>query len=123
MGSFKEIASMVGTIILMIAVFAGAYYVSKFVGKRYQPRNGVTRNISVLESQNVGKDKALLIVKAANRVFLIGTASHEFTLISELNPEDLIEVPEGNSMKKDFSAVLRSALLGKEKKQNEGEDR
>jgi len=123
MGSFSEIASMVGTIILMIAVFAGAYYVSKFVGKRYQPRNGVTRNISILESQNVGKDKALLIVKAANRAFLIGTASHEFTLISELNPEDLIDVPEVNPVKKDFSAVLRSALLGKEKKQDEGEDR
>lgn len=122
MGSFGQAASMIGTVILMIAVFVGAYYVSKFVGKRYQPQNGTAKNITVLENQNVGKDKSLFIVKAANRVFLIGSAPHEFTLISELDPENIIDAPETNPFKKDFSQVLRSALLGKEKKQNEGED-
>lgn len=123
MYTWGQIGTMIGTIVLMIAVFVGAYYVSKFVGKHYQPSKGLTRNISVLESQNVGKDKALLIVKAANRAFLIGSSSHEFNLISELNPEDLIAAPEVSPLKKDFSSVLRSALMGKEKKQNEGEDR
>ncbi len=121
MGSFGQIASMVGTVILMVAVFVGAYYVSKFIGKRYQPRNGIAKNITIIESQNVGKDKALFIVKAANRAFLIGSSPHEFSLISELDPENIIDVPETSPFKKDFSSVLRSALLGKEKKQNEGE--
>lgn len=122
MGSFGQIMSMIGTVILMIAVFVGAYYVSKFVGKRYQPKSGAAKNISVLENQSVGKDKSLIIVKAANKAFLIGSAAHEFTLISELDPESILDVPEQSPFKKDFSFVFRSALLGKEKKQNEGEN-
>lgn len=122
MGSFAQALSMVGTVILMIAVFVGAYYVSKFVGKRYNPQNGDAKNITVLENQNIGKDKSLIIVKAANRAFLIGSTPRELTLISELDPENIADVPHLNSAKKDFSSIFHSALLGKEKKQNEGED-
>ena len=122
MGDWKEILSMLGTVILMIAVFVGAYYASKFVGKNYQPRYGASKNLSVLESHSVGKDKALLIVKAADKAFLVGSTPHEFTLISELNPDELLDVPENIPEKKDFSSILRTALAGK-KKQNEGEDK
>jgi flagellar biogenesis protein FliO len=121
MGSLGQAASMIGTVILMIGVFVGAYYVSKFVGKRYQPRNGAAKNISILESQNVGKDKSILLVKAANRVFLIGSAPNEFSLISELDPDSIIDVQETSPLKKDFSSILRFTLMSKEKKQNEGE--
>lgn len=123
MGDWKEIVSMIGTVILMIAVFVGAYYASKFIGKNYQPRYGMSKNLSILESHSVGKDKALLIVKTANRAFLIGSTPHEFSLISELNPDDLVDETENMSVKKDFSSVLRSALAGKQKKQDEGDDR
>ncbi|NLH00813.1 MAG: flagellar biosynthetic protein FliO [Clostridiales bacterium] len=119
----SEILSMIGTVILMIAVFAGAYYVSKFVGKHYQPRYGDSRNMSVIESQSLGKDKALLIVKTAGKAFLIGSTPHEFTLISELDPDTLTEDSEYKPEKKDFSAILRNALTGKDKKRVEGEER
>jgi flagellar biosynthetic protein FliO len=116
-----EILSMIGTVVLMIAVFVGAYYVSRFVGKKYQPRNGTSRNISILESQPVGKDRALIVVKAANKAFLVGATPHEFTLISELNPDDLSDLPESKPSKKDFSSVFRSVIMGGDKKQNGGE--
>lgn len=123
MGDWKEILSMIGTVILMIAVFVGAYYASKFVGKNYQPRYGMSKNLSILESHSVGKDKALLIVKTANKAFLVGSTPHSFTLISELNPDEIVDVTENMSAKKDFSSVLRTALAGRLKKQDEGEDK
>lgn len=123
MGSGTEILSMIGTVLLMIAVFVGAYYVSKFVGRNYQPRNGASNNLSVLESHAVGKDRSLLIVKVANKAFLVGSTPHEFTMISELNPEDLVDMHNSIQIKKDFSSVLRAALAGKQKKQDEGEDK
>lgn len=114
---------MIGTVVLMIAVFVGAYYVSKFVGKRYQARCDFSKNLSVLESRNVGKDRALLIVKAANRAFLIGSTPNQITLISELNPDELVEIADDIPERKDFSSVLRTALKVKDKKHGEGENK
>lgn len=122
MGDWREIVSMIGTVILMIAVFAGAYYASKYVGKRYQPRSGASKNLSVLESQTLGKDRSLLIVKAANKVFLVGATPHEITLISELDAQQISESTENVPARKDFSSVLRSALVNR-KTHDEGEKR
>ena len=122
MGDWREIVSMIGTVILMIAVFAGAYYASKYVGKRYQPRSGASKNLSVLESQTLGKDRSLLIVKAANKVFLVGATPHEITLISELDAQQISESTENVPVRKDFSSVLRSALANR-KTHDEGEKR
>ena len=119
---WTEIVSMIGTIVLMIAVFVGAYYVSKFVGKRYQTRYNNSKNLSVLESQSIGKDRALLIVKATDKAFLIGSTPQQFTLISELNPDDLVEITDDMPEKKDFSSVLLTALKGKNKKHGGGKD-
>lgn len=120
--NWTEILSMIGTIVLMIAVFVGAYYVSKFVGKRYQTRYDFSKNISILESRNIGKDKALLIVKAGDKAFLVGSSPHQLTLIGELNPDGLVEVTNEMPEKRDFSSVLRTALKGKDKKHGGGEN-
>lgn len=114
---------MIGTIVLMIAVFVGAYYVSKFVGKRYQSHYNLSENLVILESQNIGKDRALIIVKAADKMFLIGSSPQQITLISELNPDELAETPLDLSERKDFSSFLRTAIKGKDKRHGEGENK
>ena len=47
----------------MVAIFVGAFYFTRYFGKHYRTRYGAAKNISVLESQAVGKDGALLIMK------------------------------------------------------------
>lgn len=120
---WKEVLSVVGTLALMIAVFAGAYYFSKYFGKRYGTRGGPAKNLSVFECQNVGKDGALLIVKAAGRAFLVGATPREFTFLSELDPKTLEEPDDPNLSEKDFSAAFRAAIKRFGKKQDEGEHR
>ena len=47
----------IGTLVLMLAVFVGAYYFSKFLSKKYQPKYGDARNIEIIERMAVGKDQ------------------------------------------------------------------
>lgn len=107
----------------MIAVFVGAYYFSKYVGGHYRTRYGATKNLSILESQAVGKDGALLIVKAAGRAFLVGATPREITLLGELDPETLAETGTPNAVGTPFSDTFKSVLKGFGKKHDEGENR
>lgn len=119
-----DIISAIGTILLMLAVFVGAYYVSKLVGRRYsiQGRQGASKRVSVLESTPVGKDSAVVVVKAGERVFLIGTTPRELTFLSELDPESFPDLPAENKPAQSFRSVLRSVMPGKSSGRGEGED-
>ncbi|MEG1166172.1 MAG: flagellar biosynthetic protein FliO [Oscillospiraceae bacterium] len=108
---WSEVVSIIGTILLMVAVFVGAYFVSKFVGKRYQPRYGFQKNIKILETTPIGKDRALMLVKAGEKVFLLGSTHSQFSLLSELDPQAFTETPEREPIiKKDFVSAMRDAI-------------
>ena len=122
MDGWSEVLSIIGTIVLMIAVFAAAYYVSKYVGKHYKPNYGLSKNITVIDSTSIGKDKSLLLVKVQEKAFLIGSTTNEFTLLSEFDAEQFAvnsgteEVPQ-----KDFISTFRDVIKGKMKKPDDGE--
>lgn len=108
----KEILPMAGTLVLMLAVFAGAYFVSKLVGKKYGALPGRAKNLSVIDSLSVGKDKSLLVIKAADKVFLLGSTERQLTMLCELDPKDFPE-PEGEKPgARDFCATLRDVITG-----------
>lgn len=119
----KEILSLVGTLVLMVAIFVGAFYFTRYFGKHYRTRYGAAKNISVLESQAVGKDGALLIIKAAGRAFLVGATPHTFTLLSELDPETLEMPQQPENTPPSFSSAFKTAMKGFGKKHDEGEDK
>lgn len=119
----KEILTVVLTLVMMIAIFVGAYFFTRYYGKHYRTRYGTTKNLSILESQAVGKDGALLIVKAADRIFLVGTTPHAFTLLSELDPNTLETSAQAQEAPPSFSSAFKTALKNFGKKQDEGEHR
>ena len=75
----------IGTIVLMLAVFVGAFYFSKFVSKKYQPKYGNARNIEIIERMAVGKDQSLALVKVSDRVFLLAFTAQSVTKIEEMD--------------------------------------
>ena len=108
-----SVLSMVGTLLLMAAVFVGAYYVSKLVSRRYQPRAGAAHNsMEVLDRLALGKDQALLLVRTAGRVFLLGVTQQHIERIEELDP-DLLPDPAAASdqTKPDFRATFKLSLI------------
>lgn len=108
----KEILSMAGTLALMLAVFAGAYFVSKLVGKRYSVLSDTAKNLSVIESLSIGKDRSLLVIKAADKTFLIGVTERQIAMLCELDPKDFPESAEEKPGMKDFRSTLRDVITG-----------
>ena len=121
--SWSEVFSIIGTIVLMIAVFAAAYFVSKYVGKRYKSNYGSSKHITVIDSTIIGKDRSLLIVKAGEQAFLIGSAPNEFTLISEIDAQQFAVDPEiKEPAQKDFVSTFRDVIKSRIKKSDDGEE-
>lgn len=114
--------SMIGTLLLMVAVFVAAYYVSKVVGKRYQNFAPSTKNgIEIIERKVIGKDQTLVTVRVANQIFLLSATPHHIEKLEELDAtlfESLPEVQSNQAL--DFSSVWKS-VLSKNKKAMEGE--
>ncbi len=122
MEDLPEILSIIGTIVLMIAVFAAAYLVSKYVGKRYKSNYGFSKHISIIDSTSIGKDRSLLVVKAGGKTLLIGSTPNEFTLLSELDAQQIAadsQIPE--PLQKDFISTFRDVIKSKIKKSDDGE--
>lgn len=127
----EQILSILGTLFLMILVFAAAYFVSKWLAKGF-PGGGLQRTgsrIRVLDRAMLGKDQSLMIVKADGRVYLLGVTSQQITKLDELDPEDYLADPAGGAGGADFKSVLQGRLsewagstgwFGK--KRGEGED-
>lgn len=82
---FTTILTGIGTMVLMLAVFVGAYYFSKFVSKKYQPKYGNLKNIEIIERMPVGKDQSLALVKVSDKVFLLAFTAQSVTKIEEMD--------------------------------------
>jgi flagellar protein FliO/FliZ len=81
--------------LLMIAlILAAAYYVTKFLARRSHKQHK-TRSLKLIESMSLGVDRNLHIVKAGNQYFLIGSASKNIVLLSELDREMLFSEQQG----------------------------
>lgn len=123
MNGWSEALSIIGTIVLMIAVFAAAYFVSKYVGKHYRPNYGSSKNITVLESTVIGKDRSLLLVKVGEKAFLIGSTPNEFTFLSELSFDQFASDSETEqALPNDFITTFRSVIKSKLKRPDNGEE-
>ncbi len=107
----------------MIAVFAAAYFVSKYVGKHYKPNYGLSKNITVIDSTVIGKDRSLLLVKVGEKAFFIGSTSNEFTLLSELDAEQFVSASETEQASpNDFITTFRNVIKSKLKRPDDGEE-
>ena len=111
MEDFVAVLSMVGTLLLMIAVFVGAYFVSKMVGKRYQGFSQSSKEqIKIIERKVIGKDQALLVVKIADKTLLLGATPHSVEKIEELDPHLFEEIETTAEQPLDFLSVWNRVL-------------
>ena len=123
MNGWSEALSVIGTIVLMIAVFVAAYFVSKYVGKHYKPNYGFSKNISVIDSTAIGKDRSLLLVKVGEKNLLIGSTPNEITLLSEFPAEQFTaDSQAGQAPPKDFLTTFRSVIKSKLTRSDNGEE-
>lgn len=110
----------IGTLVLMLAVFVGAYYFSKFLSKKYQPKYGDARNIEIIERMAVGKDQSLALVKVSDKVFLLAFTAHSVTKIEEMDASLFPEKNISQAGETSFMTFFTDAYNNLLNKKNEG---
>ena len=102
--------STIGTLLFMIAIFIGAYFVSKMIGGHYQNGSVMGKpKIQVIEKKVVGRDQSLILVKIADKTVLLGVTQHGINKIETFESdvfgeEENIVIPQAN-----FLEVLKNA--------------
>lgn len=108
---------MIGTLVLLIAIFFGAYWFSKKMGQRYQvSQSSVPNGVELLVRQVIGKDEMLLIVRISGRVFLLGVTPQHIEMLKELDPEpyqDMTVTPPTNDSFRELMKGLLKNVPGK----------
>ena len=87
----KEILSLVGILAVLLLVLCGCWLFTRWAGTGLS--GGLVmpagqRQLKVLERLPVGKDQALLVVRLADRYFLLGSSPSGFSLLAELTEEE-----------------------------------
>lgn len=108
--TWQSALSLIGALGMFVLILFFTYLCTKYISKRYVNAGFAGRYIEVLERLPLGADRALLIVRIAGRVFLLGSATQCIELITELDASQFPQTPERIQHSPDFSAILKSAL-------------
>ena len=114
---WPQFLSVLGLLAIILLVLAGAYFFTRWAGQNMGGglflRSGGSR-IQVLDRAAVGRDQALLVVKAGQRYLLLGCTPAGLALLAELTREEgecwnPPVSPEGSDEKRplDFRALMQ----------------
>ena len=89
----EPVLSAIGLLAVVLLVLAGAYFFTRWAGKNLGGSGffagvGGGRRLEVLDRAGLGKDQALLVVRAGQRYLLLGSTPTGVTLLAELTREE-----------------------------------
>ena len=115
---WSQILSVLSLLAVILLVLVGAYFFTRWAGQAagsglFSARRGGGQ-LQILDRANLGRDQALLVVKAGQRYLLLGCTPAGLTLLAELTREegkswDPPVPPEGPEVKRppDFRALMQ----------------
>ena len=89
----NSVISLFSALLLTVLILYLSYVFTRSLGKGVGMKRGGTC-MQMLDRLPLGQDKAVAIVRVGNHYYLVGIASSQITLLSELSEED---IPEGIS--------------------------
>lgn len=88
----SPILAAVGMLAAVLLVLAAAYFFTRWAGKYlgggFAAFRGGSGQFEVLDRFGLGKDQALLVVKAGQRYLLLGSTAAGLSLLAELTREE-----------------------------------
>lgn len=106
MGS--SVIQIVVTLIIVIVFFYLAYILTRTVaGGRFLGVHG--KNIRVLEKLPLSKDTSILLLRAVDKVLVVGVTSAGMTVLRELAPEE-VPAEQLSETPPSFGEAFRTAL-------------
>ena len=77
-------------LIASLAVVVGLMLLlARLVGKRYGARAGAP--VQVVHRQPLSRSASVAVITVGSRVLVVGTTDHQVSLLTELDPEELVE--------------------------------
>lgn len=105
--SKDNILQLLGLLFVFILVLFAAWYVSKLIGNKAMGGFG-NRNINVIESFRLDNNKAIQIIRIADKYLAIGISKDNISVLAQLNEEDII-VPSKDENNMNFKDILKNA--------------
>jgi flagellar protein FliO/FliZ len=104
---------LVGLVVLLIVILIATYYTTKFVGgiKLGQLKNS---NFIVIDTYHISQNKALQIVKVANKYIVIAIGKDTINFITELDESEVLIRDMNNKDKLQFKQILEKLKINKE---------
>lgn len=113
----KELLSVLFVLAICVFIIWLAYISTKAIAKSGLIRQQSTKNIEVLESMTIGRDKQLVIARVCGEMLLLGVTQNHIELISTIDEEQFLEEekqkPDGPMP---FSDALKKVMKDKFKK-------
>ena len=108
---FSDLLSLLGIVLTLALVLLASYLAARWAGTGLGGRLGAGggQHVRVLERVSLGRDQTIVVVRAANRYFLLGSSPSGFSLLAELTEEEL-SAPSSDGVPPeppDFRALLR----------------
>ncbi|MFT8887927.1 MAG: flagellar biosynthetic protein FliO [Ethanoligenens sp.] len=96
------------TVVIVIIFFFLAYVVTRVVaGGNFLGVRG--KNIRILEKLPLSRDSSILLLRAVDKVLVVGVTPSGMTTLRELAP-DAVELEEPPATPQDFATVFKIAL-------------
>ena len=110
----SKIFTVIATLIIFVVILYLAYITTKTLGKRYSLGNTGNKNFKVFDSMSLGQDRMLMIVKAGQKVILIGTGKEHIEYICDIDESQLtVSEQTSPSGPADFAQILKKAAQSK----------
>ena len=113
----KELLSVLFVLAISVFIIWLAYISTKAIAKSGLIRQQSTKNIEVLESMTIGRDKQLVIARVCGEMLLLGVTQNHIELISTIDGEEFVEEqkPKADGPMP-FSDALKKVMKDKFKK-------
>lgn len=103
------IVTAIGTILIVGVILYITYLFTRVVGRGIAGKSHSTY-MKLIDQMMIAQNCSIAVVKIGNRFFLIGIASSEITLLTELKEEDLEDLAtfssDINTTKTDFKELM-----------------
>ena len=106
---FRDIASLTGSVLLIIGVLIFTYYGTRWYAKRMGNTHGQGKYVRVIDRTGLGQGTAVLIVKVGEKYYLLGAGDKNVSMLTEL--ESFVETPQHQeSMDASFKQLFGSVM-------------
>ncbi len=111
--TMDNVWQLFGLIVILVIILIAAYYTSRFVGgaKINQLKNS---NFKVIDTYRITQNKALQIVKVANKYLVISISKDSIRFITELEETDVLSKEVPSEEKQNFKLILEKLKGNKE---------